>query len=569
MEYDFSEELPELREEDFTEEDLLQDAELCSDLERLANGDSNPLPTYQVNDDTSHRPIPPQPLREAGSGPNIPPKPPKSRNNVAALSFTVNEVPIPDSYMAEVLGNVTEASLPPPPPSDPAPKKSTKQQTTQSKNVSSGKSKDASATDAIVKIEPPRLTPAQEFENILVDCAEKYLKEAQSLKKQNKLQEALESKRKFDEYKNHLTILRTRMHLPNFIPPQFHWKSEVSKVTIENKDVGDDQMKILIESINEMDPSKEGKSISIHFQIGYTSDSDECLAHGETKWSNIKGGCCELKHIALLNVGIKRGKINTFGRKKARLEIFQSAGLFGMSKKSLGVAVIAFTELGSHCTISGVYPLQESDKRGAKNVCGTISVSFMIRRPLMGTETIETTKQTLVVGEWPQLDEFMHTAPSQHPPVTTKVSTSPTNAQIPSSSPTSVSNLIDGVELSSKEISDPFNIDFLVSNDVIENEISLCESNASSSSVDETDVLVLSTRALLLKTKLYNLQKQVEDEKLTIEEYMEIVRNRLSRDKALCKYFILLKDVKSASRLKRRIDIMVEELKGVEQGANE
>jgi hypothetical protein len=94
--------------------------------------------------------------------------------------------------------------------------------------------------------------------------------------------------------------------------------------------------------------------------------------------------------------------------------------------------------------------------------------------------------------------------------------------------------------LTAKEKEDPHSVDLLESNDVLENEISLTEEAIASlegHGVEEEDELLsLQCRLQILKSKMDILVYRVQNDVLSLPDYLESIRERMKRDQALAQY---------------------------------
>ncbi len=144
-------------------------------------------------------------------------------------------------------------------------------------------------------------------------------------------------------------------------------------------------------------------------------------------------------------------------------------------------------------------------------------------------------EKKLVVGPWPAVPvDAVVDAPSLPPP--------PAHAQkhtVQESSSSSYGNLTE------MEKSDPFSVELLESNDVLESEIesaaktisSLLQQQQKSLSEDEEDQLIsLQCRLPILQAKLGILVAKVQSEALSFSEYLDMIKERLRRDQILAVY---------------------------------
>lgn len=138
--------------------------------------------------------------------------------------------------------------------------------------------------------------------------------------------------------------------------------------------------------------------------------------------------------------------------------------------------------------------------------------------------------------------------------------------------------MIGGVELTDLELRDPLGAQFLESSEVMDFELEQVGEklkhlgrgpDAGEARMD------LEMRRDIVQTRSDILVSKVQNEKITIEEYLDLVRARVKRDQALALYFHKKpashddpdpdynKNV--AKQIMRRVKIMQEEIKGAEE----
>ena len=145
-------------------------------------------------------------------------------------------------------------------------------------------------------------------------------------------------------------------------------------------------------------------------------------------------------------------------------------------------------------------------------------------------------EKKLVVGPWPAVPvAAVVDAPSLPAPPAVQESSSS------SSSSVAYGNLTE------MEKSDPFSVELLESNDVLESEIESAAKTISSLlqqqqqqqslSEDEEDQLIsLQCRLPILQAKLGILVAKVQSEALSFSEYLDVIKERLRRDQILAVY---------------------------------
>lgn len=177
-----------------------------------------------------------------------------------------------------------------------------------------------------------------------------------------------------------------------------------------------------------------------------------------------------------------------------------------------------------------------------------------------------------MVGVWPPSSEKSAKTPSeekppagpkQQPPASSSTpsslsaapssssSSSSSSAVATSSSSTAAPSAAASAQfaiLTEKEKSDPFSVELLESNDVLESAIEAVQKEMAAllevkkRSEEQEDLLLsLQCRLPVLQSKLIFLVDRVQSEKLTLPDYLEMIKDRLQRDKVLAVYLRSLK----------------------------
>ena len=154
-------------------------------------------------------------------------------------------------------------------------------------------------------------------------------------------------------------------------------------------------------------------------------------------------------------------------------------------------------------------------------------------------------EKKLVVGPWPAVPvAAVVDAPSLPPPPAAHAQ----NHTVQESSSSSSSSSVAYGNLTEMEKSDPFSVELLESNDVLESEIESAAKTISSLlqqqqqqqqslSEDEEDQLIsLQCRLPILQAKLGILVAKVQSEALSFSEYLDMIKERLRRDQILAVY---------------------------------
>jgi hypothetical protein len=255
-------------------------------------------------------------------------------------------------------------------------------------------------------------------------------------------------------------------------------------------------------------------------------------------------------------------------RKKATFEIILHRGMFGGGDVSLAVATLPLSDLNSKISCGGLSLPLTRDGRG-KNVGGVLSAFVNIRTPVSTPDVLVTEDRRLVVESWPEVpsaSSSVSAGPVQEP---SSASHSPAAAAEPhvSSPATPAPAVVNpyASQLTEKERADPLSVDFLESNDVMDGEVESIQAQlANPSSLSEEDLLDLGLRLQLIQGKLGILVANVQNEKLSLADYLSMIKERLRRDKILALYCKAEGDNATAVKIMKRIKVMQSEIENAE-----
>ena len=413
--------------------------------------------------------------------------------------------------------------------------------------------------------------------------------------------------KKMNDYKRfqeELNVLASRRHLPGAEPAPFVWKRIERQNIIERLDIADDQLVLFVEGLSGLENALTGyssRNIQITYDLGIPKEEP---ATGKILGKVDSKGNVSINFQRVLPV-IKRNRMlqTLFSKKKATFEVSLSRGMF-LSNIVLGTGSLAMADLLSKCECGGTLPLEKASASPmgrhspAAMSAGSITAYLRLRKPATGAEIIKTVERILVLDDWPSVNNYSPTA-GYTPTPTLSLPPKPTISTIPIAETKSVEDrkekpvrsvqplqpALRGV-LSERETSDPCAVDFLCSNDVLEAEIAsdtacivkIEEKNASSRTEEEDDALFnWKFRVQMMTTKLSLLVSSVQDEKLTFEDYLAMVRERIARDKMLAKWLIDAAKLEEPPEgckenmhaVMRRLEIMVKELKAAEDSIQE
>lgn len=255
---------------------------------------------------------------------------------------------------------------------------------------------------------------------------------------------------------------------------------------------------------------------------------------------------------------------------------------------------------------------------GKRGVGGFVRMSASLRSPILSPngEVRVSEERDLVVGPWPDISPPRETSST----TTSKISEGPDNCKsdvspAPINTPKSAatgtateelspgtasdksSKAVDFSILSEEEKKDPFNVKWLVSNDVLTSEMEYLAAETSRVAASlqtlrsvasgsggggysksevagrmeelELEEGELQSRQFLVDSMLAVLQHQVQTGALSLEAYLDRVRARLERDQRLAVFCSQQGDKSGAVRVLRRVKAMQAEIQGAEQALAE
>lgn len=404
--------------------------------------------------------------------------------------------------------------------------------------------------------------PFTPFENAINEAMKSLLLEAKEFKDINP-QKAAEKFRKYKSLKDELLVVASRRAIPGALPPLFRWNTISKETVVQDPSLGDDQLKVVIGTINDLEAvlqDHSSRTLSLSYNIGVIKDNPEYKTKQVRYRASEKSA--DIHEESILTFRRKGSTIESqFSRKKANFTLVLHRGMF-QSDKILGVAKLNLSDLLTKCKTGGF--LQLLDPSGKKAIGGRLEVYIMLRRPISQPEVIVETERELVIQEW---DSAVGGHQTPIPPSSTS------SAQCvlpvkdpPSSPPLQQQSHIDFSQLTDLERCDPLNINLIVSNDVLESEISSTE-NSIASCRDPEELGDLQIKLMLLQGKLAVLVNQVQNETLSLEDYISSVQARLESDKRLAVYCNQNNQREIAVQVMKRIRIMQNEISSVEQAS--
>jgi hypothetical protein len=473
---------------------------------------------------------------------------------------------------------------------------------------SSPKAADVSSNNNVKIMRSPdakESTPGDRFthlENALNSAMKDSLKEAQILLPTDRTASANKLKN-YKRYQQDLHVLASRRGLPGAEPAPFKWMSIEKDTVVENLDIGDDQLVLIIEAVSGLEMSLVGqtsRTITVTYDLGLPK---EMPITGKINGKVDANGCAVLKFQSCLPIIKRNRSMQTNVRKtKATFEVALTRGVF-FSNLDLGTATLSLADLNTKCECGGILPLEKSSssstgKKITACSAGSMTVFVKMRKPVAAPEVVKSVERTLVLEGWPSLGHVYRSptaaasvVSSLHndqkvteEPHSDESNTSPvglvsaTRAKVPSSQPKANA---DFAVLSDREKSDPCSSEFLESNDVLEAEIASdsaavaeIESRPASthSEEEESSLFTMKLRLQLMTTKLNMLVSSVQNEVLTLEQYVDNLKARLGRDRILAQYLLVVSrqpeppegTSHNLASLTKRINIMQKEIATVE-----
>ena len=435
-------------------------------------------------------------------------------------------------------------------------------------SLKSSSNKPNSSSVAIAKIEVASMkkiikNPFDVLEEAILQACDLALNSARSLRdKDPKL--AAEEMREYKRLQQELTVLKSRQMVVGAQVPLFRWESIKKQEKIEYLELGENDLRLSIKSLSGLESvfkEHSSKTISINYNFG--GGSKDTDIEGSTKQLTYDASKpLEINYSVILNC-LKRGKVaqQSFSRKKINFEIVLHRGFF---RSNLIIAVTSFSlqSLLEKCSCESEVPLYAAEiidgvtKKG-KALGGLMKVAVCIRNPILKPEVLVTEERKLIIDQWPEMTSELSTAQivKENPSMEKKVA-----IELP----------YDDI-LTEQEKTDPDYVEFLESNDVLENEIEKVQASIAAAS-NEDDRMMLTSKLQLLSIRLQILVTQVQNETLTIEQYLEKLRNRVKRDQMIALYHKAKGDSMSLSiaiNVLRRIKIMQSEIKNAEESMME
>lgn len=416
------------------------------------------------------------------------------------------------------------------------------------------------------------------------------------------LQRTPEANEREKSYIKHLTtIANMRMNRPDIPPPAFQWVINKKLAPSELISIPEDSIQVLVTSAQNLEASLAkcggGTTLSVSYNLGIPRDNPVEGKTGKAEYISAKESVVwdhkhyhDLPNTKQLPALLKRAKVEFILRVSRGFLMFSS-------KEEVGRATLSLEGLLSSCECGGTLELMAPPKEGTKSkaVGGSISVSLRMRRPVSSERAATIVDETiLVIEDWPivpkqvsvasspapseqrvsaevspkgprgqqqtslvQLPEKKFLSPHSEIPCIqkTKENSKTRSSPLPLEQSLNLSvpvSLREG--LSDEEMGDPGNTKHIVSNEVLEHEIKLLKCQGSLSGSNKV-------RLQELEFNLQYLVADVQNERLTIEDYLAEVEHRIVQDRRLVGYLTACGRNDEAKSVSNRISIMEEEVK--------
>lgn len=389
---------------------------------------------------------------------------------------------------------------------------------------------------------------------------------------------ATEQMKLYKMYTQELAVLQSRRSTPGLSPPLFRWETTQISTPVENTYLGEDQIELVVNGARDMEVLLSGhghRSISISYNMGIPRD-DPATGHIPAKRYVDEIGCVwDFKVVLPFKRGRSLNKL--LERKKIIFEIILHRGMFSGGDVTLGMVSLPLVELLTKTTTGGdALPLTKEGR--GRGIGGVLSAYAKVRVPIDGPEVRITEERQLVVLPWPDVvtslpaegsgikpaddartpDEGTVASPIEAPAAAALTATASVG---PGNSHEHVAK-----QLSEKEIQDPFSVDFLISNDVMDTELESLRAELTQCA-DPDEKFNIKFRYDMVERNLNILVMHVQNESLSLEDYLNTLRDRLKRDQFMALYFKNSGETNTALKIMKRIKIMSEELKNAEGGS--
>jgi hypothetical protein len=331
--------------------------------------------------------------------------------------------------------------------------------------------------------------------------------------------------------------------LPDAQPPSWKWQLVRRQRAKVIASVKPHEIQVEIIAVHGL-PSLPSADVFVEYDLGYSKD-DPSVCKGRTPWASI--GDDGSAHFAYnCTHQIKREARSTqmaFRNRRASFCVVKKRKGWLTKEEKHGRSIEPLAPLLSSCEIESRSPLV-SDARRA--IGGGMDLTLRLRTPLTNSELVTTEEKELIIGQWPELGG----SELQPVPVARPAPGLPAEMAQPVAQPAGAA---DFAILSQEEKDDPFSPNFIDSNAALEAEI---KAAVDASSQDADAIFRLSC----LQLKQQSLVNAIENEQLSLQRYIEILNERMQRDKVLALWLNAQGRKVEAVRVMKRIRVVSQEL---------
>lgn len=392
---------------------------------------------------------------------------------------------------------------------------------------------------------------------------------------------------KMKEYKRweqELSTLAARRTIPSAFPPSFRWIIDRKEVSLERLDIAETDLKVIFDGVFEIDDylATLGSSRSISFSVALTGSGGTkedgiglSSSGGPVNYTNRSASFNHSITMPVLKRAASKVAAQTLLRKKIQVTLILQRGYFH-SALPFATGILPLAELATKSEIGGQIPLYkiesgaDSGKKG-KAIGGYLKLQLRMRKPLTAPITHIIEERRLVMDAWPPIPMNQSEQLSPAPKVEKGPQALPTASSSTSTAPSdSIPSASNASGLTARELQDPEAVDFLDSNDVLEAEITLAESQLQSGVLDEDQKFSMGLRLQMLRVRLQTLVMNVQNETLSLPDYLEMLKERIKRDQQLALHFKRQGDDEGkamAVKILRRIKLMQQEIDSASDGA--
>lgn len=411
------------------------------------------------------------------------------------------------------------------------------------------------------------------LEAALAEASRLALAEAKALRESDP-PAAVAKMREYKRFEQELATARARRAIAGAKAPAFRWMTTQKRVSLERLELAEDELRVQVDGVFEVDALlKEHKVKELWAEVsvgsaGKDSDLGSCRTAAAKYDTASRSATWRLQTSFAV---VKRTKVaqNTMLRKRLTLKLVgQRAGVLWSSSVDLALATLPLSELAAASEAGGRTPLYQiaSAEDGAakkgKAVGGYVVVTMQVRRPLSGADVRVVEERQLVVEPWPPLPD---STAKQQPS-----GSAPSSEGAAAVAPSAARDY--GGGLTERERKDPDAVDFLESNDVLEAEIEAVTQAVQSGTLDEDAQFNATLRLQLLQVKMQTLVMRVQSEALSLDDYLQLIKDRVQRDKQIALYLsrnVGDADAKAlAVKVMRRVKIMQQEIDNAEAGGD-